>query len=292
MRQTTHPHRWEFLERPPCWSDEFFRYGIAWDVRRCVDSSAETWAPDASGRTRLHEAALKGRNSSVAVALIEAGFSSEAQDKEGNTALHLAAEHNHSGIALALIGAGASLEARTNEGLTPLHLAAIRSSSLNSRQRGATTIVMALLKAGADPNVGSGSGTAQAQTHRGWTPLHYAVSRNYGPGTVTALLEAGADPNAKGSSDMTPLHLAALRGRHPAGSAIRAILTFGYGLADDARFNGASVDIVEALLEHGADPLATNQSGKRPLDLTRNSGLGSDPERIKSLLEGAMDVEP
>lgn len=68
----------------------------------------------------------------------------DATDKEGNTALHWAADAGHVSIARSLVDAGIDIDMQNRQGLTPL-LMAVRGGNLN--------MVRALIAAGADPRM-------------------------------------------------------------------------------------------------------------------------------------------
>ena len=91
-------------------------------------------------------------------------------------------------------------------------------------------VLLLLLEAGADPNLGDPS------------PLNMAARRG-NSSKMRVLLDAGADPNDKNRWGLTPLHFAADSGR------------------DDA---------IRLLLEAGADPTLTNLRGERPSQMSRN----------------------
>jgi len=94
----------------------------------------------------------------VVTALLEAGASVDAVDKEGGTPLHYAAGHGHADVARALLEAGASVRAANQQRKTPLHLAA---------DQGHTEVSTALLNAARLRRValsGDGSGPSDASS--------------------------------------------------------------------------------------------------------------------------------
>lgn len=108
--------------------------------------------------------------------------------------------------------------------------------------------IIAALKAGAD---------LEESDKNGVTPLHHAV-RFRSPAVVKVLLEHGADVNRQCKrSGSTALHRAVTSTGAP-GTANKA---------EEAR------QIIEILLEFGADPAIKNKMGKRPVDYVRDEGL-------------------
>ena len=107
------------FEGCPGWSDErFARRLTADEVRSCVAKGADPNAEFNCGAwTRpLAMAALEGNEAAVR-ALIEAGADVNAQDDEGNAALHNAARHAQSeGILRALLDGGADATLRNRRG--------------------------------------------------------------------------------------------------------------------------------------------------------------------------------
>lgn len=85
----------------------------------------------------------------------------------------------------------------SGDGWTPLHLAGFFGSDACAAQ---------LLAAGASLTAISRNSTAN-------TPLHAALAGATNDALVARLLDAGADANARGETGITPLHLAASRGR-------------------------------------------------------------------------------
>ena len=135
--------------------------------------------------------AIIARNVATARFLLESGAEVDQRDSYGQTALHLAAEHDIGSeeIARFLLRAGADPDAADDDGDTPLHVA-----SYHKNVKG----VKALVEHGAD---------VTRAGRRGRTPLHRALEpdRNYGYrnvdedsvlAIVALLVEAGADVNA------------------------------------------------------------------------------------------------
>lgn len=118
--------------------------------------------------------------------LVEKGEKLEAQDSQGNTALHWAVLAGNRNLAYYLLNAGADPNQESLYGSNSVMIAAERAN---------TELLMLLLDAGGDPN---------SADYDGWTPLFYAVQ---GGSTAVAelLLKAGADPQASDVEDMTPL---------------------------------------------------------------------------------------
>jgi tankyrase len=114
--------------------------------------------------------------------------------------------------------------------------------------------IVALLKRGAD---------IHETDKNGVTPLHHAV-RFRSPTAVRTLLEHGANVNQVcRRSGSTPLHRAVTQTGAP-------------GTAGRQR---AALEIIEILLEAGADPSIKNKVGKKPEDYARD-------QHIMALLAG------
>ena len=154
----------------------------------------------------------------------------------GSTALHFAATNGDVASATLLVGAGARVDAVAADGNSALTLAAFS---------GHGGVARVLIDAGADVNAAGA----------GYTPLHAAVLRGDGE-TAHALLARGADVNA----------------RLTRGSPVRR---FGSQWALPTPFTGGTpllvaavyleVDIMRALLAHGAAPQVAAANGNTPL---------------------------
>jgi uncharacterized protein len=108
--------------------------------------------------------------------------------------------------------------------------------------------IEALLKAGAD---------IHETEKNGVTPLHFAV-RFRSPAAVAVLLAHGANANqACKRSGSTPLH--------------RAVTSTG--APSTAGKQAEANQIIQLLLEHGADPSIRNKIGKRPADYVRDDDI-------------------
>ncbi|GJP34782.1 hypothetical protein CLOM_g19211 [Closterium sp. NIES-68] len=160
-----------------------------------------------------------------------------------------------------LINARSSLTCQT-----PLHEAAAED---------AAEAVRLLLSLGRPPSAaGSGAGEGErsaeesgavaadvdARNMFGETPLHIAAKCG-SANCVKVLLEGGAAANAAASNRATPLHLAVWAAINTADVAA------GSGAADVAAGRGQPkiLDVVELLLQHGADVAAQDKDGNSPL---------------------------
>src|SRR6188508_3649489 len=161
------------------------------------------------------------------------------QSYAGDTALHIAAAALRPLVVEALIHAGADHNAQNRRGATPLHYAC------DARPRAGKTwnpsqqrlVIELLLDAGAD---------IEHKDKAGAAPLHRAV-RARSPHAVRCLLERGARVDANhGRQRTTPLHIA----------------THSTGASGTKGARAEQQAIVKLLLKYGADPRATDATGK------------------------------
>ncbi len=145
----------------------------------------------ATNRDVIREAA-RGHAATVQT-LLANGADGNTMDRDGKTALMLAAFEGHTAMVQVLLANGAQVNRQDKDGATALMLAAAR---------GHTDVVTALLATGADVNL---------QHHTGQTALMLAVVG--GHGTVAhALLARGADLELKNQARQTAVTLAQARG--------------------------------------------------------------------------------
>ena len=165
-----------------------------------------------------------------------------------------------------LLQAGADANGADAGSRTPLHLAA-RTHDLPGG-------VAALLRAGANPNL---------PDREGDSPLHAALGPDLGwPGSVSILLDGGADPLQVNGAGLTALQLFVRQGQNQRRTAA---LLIEAGADPDRKFpngdtslhvairNGAKANVVEALLEGGADPCVRDAGGNLPHSLAPEGGV-------------------
>ena len=160
------------------------------------------------------------------------------------------------------------------EGWSVLHSAILRNEP---------TIVAALLRAGADPNV---------RNKLGATPLHTAAFARDNPTTVKALLKAGADVNARNENGTTPLHWAS--------SAANVVALLEGGANVNARTKDGHIPlhlaahkpklaVIAELLKAGSELNARTTDGLTPLHLAAMTA--NDPETVIILLDAGANAK-
>ena len=85
----------------------------------CLELGASAAAPDASGRTPLHWAAISSKEAAVTCLVKHLCGSVSAADEEGRSALHYAAAFGCTDVVMCLVEAGAKLTQEDNDGKTP-----------------------------------------------------------------------------------------------------------------------------------------------------------------------------
>jgi len=209
-------------------------------------------------RTLLHLAATNGQVY-IANMLINNGVDVNARGKQGWTPLHMATYNQSSRVVKLLIEHGADIEAKNRYDATPLHFAADAGRPQN---------VELLIRMGANVN---------ACAIDGRTPLHKAIGpfgkpNNITKQTVKLLIAGGASLLDKGKTHLIPVEFALVLNNKEI--AVFLIEQMDIHLADQngdtllhhaARNN--NINLVEILLDHGADVNAKNNYGSTALDL-------------------------
>jgi ankyrin repeat protein len=175
-------------------------------MKRTLAVSALLLVAATPDESPVADAAQRGEVEEIRT-LLRQGADPSAAQPDGMTALHWSALNDQLDIVETLIFAGATLQPATRVGgYTPLHLAS---------RAGNAGVVTALLDAGANPDILTGTGAAS---------LHFAAEADV-VGVVHALVEHGADVNVRdGYSSRTPAMFAAARN---AAAALQALLDAG-----------------------------------------------------------------
>ena len=236
----------------------FTRIASAPEAAACVAEGRDVNARDGLGNTPLHYA-IESNALRLAELLLASGADPDIANHQGASPLHLAAVYNTVRVQL-LLDAGADTDLRDGSGATPLHAAegnpeisglllaagadarAVDDwgrTTLHSATRSDSVTIAALVAAGADPHI---------RDLRGRTALHELAERGSESAGISGLVAAGADLNAVDAVGNTPLHLAWSRDFRP----WRTWLAGGHR------------EIVQKLLEMGADPAARNDRGQLP----------------------------
>ncbi|XP_016538365.2 ankyrin repeat and death domain-containing protein 1B isoform X1 [Capsicum annuum] len=236
---------------------------------------------DANKRGALIFAAREGKTELCKYLVEELKVDVNEKDEEGETPVLHAARHGHTATVQYLIEQGADPATPSASGATALHHAA---------GNGHIEVVKLLLSKGVNVDFQSDAGTPlmwaaglghedvvevllehranlHAQTDDDNCPLISAVAANSLP-CVELLVKAGANVNVK-AGDATPLLIAAHNG---------------------------STEIINCLLQAGADPTAADEDGNKPIQLAATSGSRAAVEallavtpRIQSVPEWSVD---
>jgi uncharacterized protein len=250
---------------------EAARKGCVRSLDRLTAAGASRLARDREGDTALSLAARNGRLSFID-ALIAGASTSErreidAPDAHGSTPLLLAAKAGRTDVAKRLIEAGADVGAIDAAGQTALSAAVYADNA---------EIAALLLSHGAK---------ADSVDRSGKGVICYAAARGSAQ-VVAKLIEAGVDVNARYRADLTALMWAAGHADTTAGAraveTIKLLLARGAKLdltddrGRDALMIASSlnhVDAARALREAGANADGRDKTGKSALDLAPSEDM-------------------
>jgi len=177
-------------------------------------------------------------------------------NNKNETILCRALKHDNIKIAKKLIKAGALFDISDDEGNSSLHLVVV------SNGRGRMALMEMLIGLGIDVNL---------QNESGDTPLNYTLQgrgNNISIGMLKKLLSFKTDINLPNKKLKYPLHFAVLR---KASEYVRELIYHG-GMVDSVDLEGntplhkalenkesCNIDIIRALLQHGANPNLENE---------------------------------
>ncbi|KAL3479600.1 ankyrin repeat-containing domain protein [Aspergillus californicus] len=236
-------------------------------VQLMIDHGADAFAVGPNG-TALHYAALGQYRYSPIRLLLRAGIDVEARNKNGETALHIAAKDTSRDV-WDLLHAGADVNARAANGSTPLHCAASASDS---------SIYTMLLDSGADITARdmlnctplhtaatAGNAVLFNKLHELYKKnrLNYMARCNTGKTVVEhAVMSGGTDVLEQIDEDVN-------YNKYPDHGKHRGIPALHYAVLNYQE------DTVQHLLQRGADPIFLDVHGQTAMDWASTDESGS-----------------
>ena len=265
---------------------------------------------DTYGYACLHIAVRQGCSTEVVQAIIDHGADVNATNNENQTALQMACIYKHEGAINVLLNTNADLNITDTYGETCLHTAVRQGCSIevvqaiidhgadvNATNKNNKTALMkgcynkhegainVLLNASADLNITDGT--------YGDTCLHKAVRQGCSTEVVQAIIDHGADVNATNKNNKTAL-MKACYNKHE--GAINVLLNasadlniadmYGETCLHKAVRQGCSTEVVQAIIDHGADVNATNKENETPLTM---ACIGKHEGATNVLLNASAD---
>ncbi|KDP40550.1 hypothetical protein JCGZ_24549 [Jatropha curcas] len=247
-------------------------------------------AQNADGQTALHLACRRGSSELVGAILEHRQANVDVLDKDGDPPLVFALAAGSPECVRALIERGANVGSRLRDGFGPsvAHVCAYHGQPDCMRE---------LLLAGADPN---------AVDDEGETVLHRAVAKKYTDCALVILENGGCRSMAvRNSKNLTPLHLCVatwnvavvkrwmevasleeIAGTIDIPSPVGTALCMAAAVKKDHENEGR--ELVRILLAAGADPTAQDaQHGRTAL---HTAAMANDVELVNIILKAGVDV--
>jgi len=233
-----------------------------------------TYTRDKDGNTPLHIACCSkkgGSKGKIVSFLIDKGVNVNAQNNYESTPLTIAVSNgNYEATQLLLASKGIRINQTYQQNFTPLHIAVISQIP--------QLIKLLLSHPDINPNFGTSDGA---------TPLHYAAMQGLVEEAKILIDHPRTDINAPQHdaiySGATPLHFASMQAQTEIVSYLLSNPTIqvnatinrgaqtGFTPLHYAVLNPNTVgvlEIVNLLMDHGADPKIKCEAGKTPFDLT------------------------
>ena len=244
-------------------------------VEVLIDAGADIETKNDEGRSPLLVASISGELTTVKM-LIKAGADVRATDAERDTCLIFAAHHGHTDTVRYLVALPeVDLNHQDSTNCTALHVAV---------QVKHADVVEVLIDAGAD---------IETKNDEGGSPLHMP-SLLGALTTVTKLVKAGADVRATDDERNTCLILAAYFGHTDTVRYLVSLPEVDLNHQESTNCTALHVavqekhaDVVEVLIDAGADIETKNDEGRSPLLVASISG---ELTTVKMLIKAGADV--
>ncbi len=247
-------HKNKSGETPLHWAVKF---GTEECIRTLLALEADLNAEDTTKATPLHWATRYFKHPIISY-LLQQGAAKTAQDNKGRTAAHYALMYTptfsvqeeanqYAEVLKTLLHAGYLIADSSNK--LPLHYAS---------ELGNTSVIKALIRFGTK---------VEEQDGRGRTPLHYAIENNHVTSAKLLIHGFHARPNIQDHEDMTPLHLAVMKGNE---ECIQLLMDLKVSL--HTRDNEGQTPIHRAIILKSKPTLTTLIEWGTPLDVLNSNG--------------------